>query len=77
MNCDLMVQYIKFVADRLLVELECEKVIYIFFTFFFIFKPNIIYVLHYLEKNISKIEQSLLVVYSSIGVKTKYYLKIN
>jgi ribonucleoside-diphosphate reductase subunit M2 len=25
MNCDLMVQYIKFVADRLLVELECEK----------------------------------------------------
>ena len=27
MNCDLMVQYIKFVADRLLVELECEKVI--------------------------------------------------
>ena len=26
MNCDLMVQYIKFVADRLLVELECEKV---------------------------------------------------
>merc|ERR1712241_248636 len=26
MNCDLMVQYIKFVADRLLVELECDKV---------------------------------------------------
>jgi len=26
MNSDLMVQYIKFVADRLLVELECEKV---------------------------------------------------
>merc|ERR1712012_824596 len=26
MNCDLMVQYIKFVADRLLVELDCEKV---------------------------------------------------
>jgi len=26
MNCDLMVQYIKFVADRLLVELNCEKV---------------------------------------------------
>jgi len=26
MNCDLMVQYIKFVADRLLVELECPKV---------------------------------------------------
>jgi len=26
MNCDLMVQYIKFVADRLLLELECEKV---------------------------------------------------
>ena len=25
MNCGLMVQYIKFVADRLLVELECEK----------------------------------------------------
>jgi len=25
MNCDLMVQYIKFVADRLLVELDCEK----------------------------------------------------
>lgn len=25
MNCDLMSQYIKFVADRLLVELECEK----------------------------------------------------
>ena len=24
MNCDLMVQYIKFVADRLLVELECK-----------------------------------------------------
>ena len=28
MNCDLMVQYIKFVADRLLVELECPKVRY-------------------------------------------------
>merc|ERR1712012_1134543 len=26
MNCDLMVQYIKFVADRLLIELECPKV---------------------------------------------------
>ena len=26
MNCDLMVQYIKFVADRLLVELDCEKI---------------------------------------------------
>merc|ERR1711937_122874 len=26
MNCDLMVQYIKFVADRLRVELECPKV---------------------------------------------------
>jgi hypothetical protein len=26
MNCDLMVQYIKFVADRLLLELECPKV---------------------------------------------------
>lgn len=26
MNCDLMVQYIKFVADRLLVELECPKI---------------------------------------------------
>ena len=25
MNSDLMVEYIKFVADRLLVELECEK----------------------------------------------------
>merc|ERR1712062_827513 len=25
MNADLMVEYIKFVADRLLVELECEK----------------------------------------------------
>ena len=26
MNCDMMVEYIKFVADRLLVELGCEKV---------------------------------------------------
>ena len=26
MNCTLMKQYIEFVADRLLVELECEKV---------------------------------------------------
>ena len=26
MNCDLMKQYIEFVADRLLVELGCEKV---------------------------------------------------
>merc|ERR1740129_724387 len=26
MNADLMVQYIKFVADRLLVELDCDKV---------------------------------------------------
>ena len=26
MNCDLMKQYIQFVADRLLVELGCEKV---------------------------------------------------
>ena len=26
MNCDLMVQYIKYVADRLLVELLCNKV---------------------------------------------------
>lgn len=26
MNCDLMKQYIEFVADRLLVELQCEKV---------------------------------------------------
>lgn len=26
MNCDLMVQYIQFVADRLLVELDCDKV---------------------------------------------------
>jgi len=25
MNCDLMKQYIEFVADRLLIELECEK----------------------------------------------------
>ncbi|TRY76657.1 hypothetical protein TCAL_12878 [Tigriopus californicus] len=25
MNCDLMVQYIKFVADRLLLELDCQK----------------------------------------------------
>ena len=25
MNCDLMAQYIKYVADRLLVELKCEK----------------------------------------------------
>jgi len=25
MNCDLMVEYIKFVADRLLLELECDK----------------------------------------------------
>ena len=25
MNCGLMTEYIKFVADRLLVELECEK----------------------------------------------------
>jgi ribonucleoside-diphosphate reductase subunit M2 len=28
MNCDLMKQYIEFVADRLLVELNCEKVSY-------------------------------------------------
>ena len=26
MNCGLMVQYIKYVADRLLVELVCDKV---------------------------------------------------
>ena len=26
MNCDLMCQYIEFVADRLLLELKCEKV---------------------------------------------------
>ena len=26
MNCDLMKQYIEFVADRLLLELGCEKV---------------------------------------------------
>lgn len=26
MNCDLMCQYIEFVADRLLVELACDKV---------------------------------------------------
>ena len=26
MNCDLMKQYIEFVADRLLVELECPKI---------------------------------------------------
>jgi hypothetical protein len=26
MNCDLMKQYIEFVADRLLIELDCEKV---------------------------------------------------
>ena len=26
MNADLMVQYIQFVADRLLLELDCEKV---------------------------------------------------
>ena len=26
MNCDLMVQYIKYVADRLLMELSCDKV---------------------------------------------------
>ena len=25
MNCDMMVEYIKFVADRLLLELGCEK----------------------------------------------------
>ena len=25
MNCDMMVEYIKFVADRLLMELGCEK----------------------------------------------------
>ena len=25
MNCDMMVDYIKFVADRLLLELGCEK----------------------------------------------------
>lgn len=27
MNCELMKQYIEFVADRLLVELDCPKVI--------------------------------------------------
>ncbi|KAA0187096.1 hypothetical protein HAZT_HAZT007599, partial [Hyalella azteca] len=26
MNCDLMKQYIEFVADHLLVELKCEKI---------------------------------------------------
>merc|ERR1711942_434382 len=26
MNCDLMKQYIEFVADRLLIELECDKI---------------------------------------------------
>lgn len=26
MNCNLMCQYVEFVADRLLVELECDKV---------------------------------------------------
>jgi ribonucleoside-diphosphate reductase subunit M2 len=26
MNCDLMKQYIEFVADRLLQELDCDKV---------------------------------------------------
>lgn len=29
MNCDLMKQYIEFVADRLLVELNCPKVIFL------------------------------------------------
>ena len=28
MNCKLMKQYIEFVADRLLVDLDCEKVRY-------------------------------------------------
>lgn len=31
MNCDLMKQYIEFVADRLLVELNCPKVCYYLF----------------------------------------------
>ena len=31
MNCDLMTQYIEFVADRLLVELKCKKVSGVFF----------------------------------------------
>ena len=31
MNGDLMKQYIEFVADRLLLELKCEKVQFIFF----------------------------------------------
>ena len=39
MNCDLMKQYIEFVADRLLLELQCEKVgcllLLLFFFFFF------------------------------------------
>ena len=32
MNCDLMKQYIQFVADRLLVELGCEKVTFRSYT---------------------------------------------
>lgn len=46
MNCKLMKQYIEFVADRLLLELKCEKVgphfnnnekWSLFFSFFFFF----------------------------------------
>lgn len=33
MNCKLMCQYIEFVADRLLVELGCQKVSIILFNF--------------------------------------------
>ena len=32
MNADLMVGYIKLVADRLLVELECEKLYWLYWV---------------------------------------------
>jgi len=63
MNCDLMVQYIKFVADRLLVELECEKVFNVSNPFDFMEQISLEGKTNFFEKRVGE--------YQKMGVMSK------
>merc|ERR1711884_422807 len=63
MNCDLMVQYIKFVADRLLVELECEKVFNVGNPFDFMEQISLEGKTNFFEKRVGE--------YQKMGVMSK------
>merc|ERR1712241_1626337 len=63
MNCDLMVQYIKIVADRLLVELECEKVFNVSNPFDFMEQISLEGKTNFFEKRVGE--------YQKMGVMSK------